>query len=134
MDEHFDLLDLSGTIRRLLADDDRMGAWALLGELAERLSDHVQREERGVFRALREQNEFLEAVQELEAEHIDFDEGLSELGLDDPNLETRVASLLDELSLHIDMENLGIFPVTVVTLNATGWATVTAAHDPASAI
>ena len=134
MDEHFDLLDLSGTIRRLLADDDRMGAWALLGELAERLSDHVQREERGVFRALREQNEFLEAVQELEAEHIDFDEGLSELGLDDPNLETRVASLLDELSLHIDKENLGIFPVTVVTLNATGWATVTAAHDPASAI
>ena len=133
MDEHFDLLDLSGTIRRRLAAGDRMGAWVLLGDLAEQLNDHVQREERGVFRALREQNEFLDAVQELEAEHIDFDEALTDLGLDDPNLEFRVATLLDELSLHIDKENLGIFPVSVVTLNATGWATVTAAHGSASA-
>jgi hypothetical protein len=56
------------------------------------------------------QNEFLEAVQELGAEHIDFDEGLSELGLDDPNLETRVASLLDEISLHIDKETSASSP------------------------
>jgi len=79
------------------------------------------------------QNEFVDAVQELEAQHIDFDEALTDLGLDDPNLEIRVATLLDELSLHIDKENLGIFPVSVVTLNATGWATVTAAHGSASA-
>jgi hemerythrin-like domain-containing protein len=134
MDEHFDLLDLSGTVRRLLATGDRPGAWAVLGDLAQRLNDHVSREERGVFRALRDQGEFVEAVLELETEHLDFDEALTDLGLDDPDLEARVVTLLDELSLHIDKENLGIFPVTVVTLNATGWATVTAAHDPASAI
>ena len=48
------------------------------------------------------------------------------------DLEARVGSLLDELSLHIDKENLGIFPVTVVTLNAAGWATVSAAHEAPS--
>jgi len=128
MDEHFDILDLSGTVRRQLAAGDRPGAWATLGELAHRLEDHVTREERGVFRALREQGEFVEAVEELEADHLEFDELLSDLGRDDTDLEARVAALLDDLSLHIDKENLGIFPVTVVTLNATGWDIVTAAH------
>jgi hemerythrin-like domain-containing protein len=128
MDEHFDLLDLSGTIRRALAAGDRCGAWQALAVLAGQLDEHVRREEGGVFRALRDQGEFVEAVEELEGEHLDFDEALSELGLDDADLEERVTALLDELSLHIDKENLGIFPVAVVTLNATGWDTVTAAH------
>jgi hypothetical protein len=37
--------------------------------------------------------------------------------------------MMDDLVLHIDKENLGIFPVTVVTLGASGWAIVEAAHD-----
>jgi hemerythrin-like domain-containing protein len=129
MDEHFDLLDLSGTTRGLLASGDRRGAWEVLGTLAQRLDDHVRREEAGVFRALRDQGEFVETVQELEAEHGAFDEAISELGLDDVDLEARVGALLDELCLHIDKENLGIFPVAVVTLNGAGWETVTAAHE-----
>jgi len=42
------------------------------------------------------------------------------------------ASLLDRavaaLSAHIDREDLGIFPVAVVTLGASGWNTVDTAH------
>ena len=129
MDEHFDLLDLSETVRRLLAAGDRRGAWEVLGTLAHQLDDHVRREEAGVFRALRDQGEFVDAIQELEAEHVAFDEAISDLGLDEADLEARVGTLLDELSLHIDKENLGIFPVAVVTLNGAGWATVTAAHE-----
>ena len=72
--------------------------------------------------------EFVDAVRELEAEHLSFDEALSELDLASPEFEGQVSHLLDDLSLHIDKENLGIFPVTVVTLGATGWATVDAAH------
>ena len=128
MDEHFALLDLSASVRGLLVADDRAGAWAELGHLAEHLLDHVRREEAGVFRALRDQGDFEDAVLQLEAEHLSFDEALSELDLASPDFEGQVHRLLEDLSLHIDKENLGIFPVTVVTLGAAGWATVDTAH------
>jgi len=32
---------------------------------------------------------------------------------------------------HIERENLGIFPVSVVTLGTTGWETVRATHERA---
>lgn len=130
MDEHLEMLDLSGDIRRALAEGRRRDAWDLLGRLAASLDDHVRREEAGVFAALRAQGEFVAAVADLEAEHASFDEWLSDLGIDDPDLDEAVGRLLDALSVHIDQENLGIFPIAVVTLNATGWATVSRAHEP----
>jgi len=133
MDEHFDLLDRSASVRQMLVADDRAGAWTELGHLAEHLLDHVGREEAGVFRALRDQGDFADAVLELEAEHLSFDEALSELDLASPDFERQVHQLLEDLSLHIDKENLGIFPVTVVTLGAAGWATVDAAHARSAA-
>ncbi|MBI2243986.1 MAG: hemerythrin domain-containing protein [Nocardioides sp.] len=129
MDEHLALLDLGGEIRRHLDRGDRRGAWQLLGQLAHDLGHHVDREERGLFRAMKDQGDFGDAVGELEGEHADFDELLSELGLDDADLETRVDDLLTELSTHIDKENLGLFPVAVVTLGAEGWNTVAGVHE-----
>ncbi|HEY0950960.1 hemerythrin domain-containing protein [Nocardioides sp.] len=129
MDEHLALLDLGGEIRRHLETGDRRGAWQLLAQLAHDLGHHVDREERGLFQALKDQGDFGDAVAELEGEHADFDELLSDLGLDDADLETRVDELLAELSTHIDKENLGIFPVAVVTLGASGWNTVAAVHQ-----
>lgn len=35
-----------------------------------------------------------------------------------------MSRLLDDLDAHVEREDLGIFPVSVVTLGATGWATV----------
>ncbi|HEX5088359.1 MAG TPA: hemerythrin domain-containing protein [Nocardioides sp.] len=128
MDEHFELLDLSTQVRGLLASGDRRAAWAAMGHLSAHLLDHVRREEDGVFRAMREQGEFIDAVVELEAEHLSFDEALSDLDLAGPDLEQRVNALLDDLSVHIDKENLGIFPAAVVTLGATGWGIVEEAH------
>jgi hemerythrin-like domain-containing protein len=129
MDEHLALLDLGGEVRRHLETGDRRGAWALLARLAHDLGHHVDREERGLFQALKDQGDFGDAVAELESEHADFDELLSDLGLDDGDLEARVAQLLADLSEHIDKENLGIFPVAVVTLGAAGWDTVAAVHQ-----
>ena len=127
MDEHLALLDLGGEIKRHLAVGDRRGAWELLGRFAHDLDHHVDREERGLFQALKDQGDFGDAVAELESEHADFDEMLSDLGFDDGDLDVRVEQLLAELSVHIDKENLGIFPVAVVTLGAAGWDTVAAA-------
>lgn len=129
MDEHFELLDLSAQVRDHLAAGDRRAAWAAMGHLSAHLLDHVRREEDGVFRAMREQGEFVDAVVELEAEHSSFDELLSELDLAEPDLEQRVNALLDDLSVHIDKENLGIFPAAVVTLGARGWGIVEEAHS-----
>ena len=127
MDEHLALLDLGGENKRHLAVGDRRGAWALLGRFAHDLDHHVDREERGLFQALKDQGDFADAVVELEDEHVDFDEAISDLGLDDADLGARVDELLADLTLHIDKENLGIFPVAVVTLGAAGWDTVAAA-------
>ncbi len=40
-----------------------------------------------------------------------------------------MGALLDDLDVHVEREDLGIFPVSVVTLGATGWAVVEAAHE-----
>ena len=42
-----------------------------------------------------------------------------------------VTQLLDDLDEHVEREDLGIFPVSVVTLGATGWAIVDRAHTVA---
>ena len=36
--------------------------------------------------------------------------------------------LLDDLDAHVEREDLGIFPVSVVSLGARGWAIVDEAH------
>lgn len=129
MDEHFALLDLAGDVRRHLQRGDRVGATATLEQLGAKLLRHVSREERGVFAALKEQGDFCDAVAELEAEHLAFDIQLDELDPDSPTFVTDATSMMDDLVTHIDKENLGVFPVTVVTLGARGWATIEAAHE-----
>ena len=131
MDEHLALLDLAGDVRRGLALDDRAAVVAALAELGDQLIRHVRREEAGVFEALKQQGDFVEQVVDLEDEHTDFDTALAALDADATDFGDRVEELLEHLSEHIDKENLGIFPVAVVTLGATGWDIVAQAHAPA---
>lgn len=128
MDEHNDMLDLSGEIRRCLAVGETSRAADLLAELGRQLVPHVSREEQGVFAALKQKGEFVEEVLELEADHAAFDELLAGLDPSAPDFGDRVQALLGDLALHIDRENLGIFPVAVVTLGTAGWDLVTQAH------
>jgi hypothetical protein len=129
MDEHLALLEGAGDVRRHLVAGDRVAAAAALRLVGGLLDRHVGREERGVFTALKDQGDFGDAVEELEGEHLTFDRQLADLHPDAPDFGDRVERLLTELSLHIDKENLGIFPVAVVTLGATGWETVGRAHQ-----
>jgi len=133
MDEHFVLLDLAGEVRRHLERDDRTGAAATLERLGDLLLRHVSREERGVFAALKEQGDFASAIEDLEAEHLTFDIQLDEIDPGSPTFAQEVSAMMDDLVTHIDKENLGVFPVAVVTLGARGWATVEAAHAAAAA-
>lgn len=101
---------------------------ARLTGLVAHLDRHVRREEDGIFRAMRASGEFLEEIEELEGEHRDFARTIAALDLDDPDFAVRVASLLDDLDTHVEREDLGIFPVSAVTLGATGWEIVDDAH------
>lgn len=128
MDEHFVLLELAADVRQALQAGGRQEAVDTLGVLAEHLVRHVGREERGIFAALKEQGDFAPVVDELELEHLTFDEQLSDLDPRGDTFARDVQALLNDLVEHIDKENLGVFPVAVVTLGASGWDTVSRAH------
>jgi hemerythrin-like domain-containing protein len=129
VDEHESLQDQAYGVRRALASGDRHRAAALLVPLVEHLQQHVAREEGGVFSALREQGDFVDEVEALEGEHLSFAVALDRLGEpDDDGFPSRVQALLSTLDVHIEREDLGIFPVSVVTLGADGWETVDRAH------
>ncbi len=129
MDEHLALLEVAGDVRRHLTAGDRAACAEAVSRLGRQLTRHVGREERGIFAALRDQGDFVDAVEELETEHVTFDAAIADLDPSAPDFDRQVRALLDELSDHIDKENLGVFPVAVVTLGARGWETVGAAHD-----
>lgn len=128
-DEHDALSGQAFHVRHALASGDRGAARVLLDELVSHLVQHVTREELGMFAALRTQGEFADEVAALEGEHRAMDVVVADLDPDDPGFVARVTALLDDLEAHIEREDLGIFPVAVVTLGATGWATVEAAHE-----
>jgi iron-sulfur cluster repair protein YtfE (RIC family) len=101
----------------------------MLRHCAELLLRHVRREEDGVFAALKGEGEFVEEIEALEAEHVDLDERLAALDADTPDLKGAVEAFLADLALHIDREDLGIFPVSVVSLGSRGWTVVERVHE-----
>jgi hemerythrin-like domain-containing protein len=128
MDEHFVLLDVAGEVRRGLRAGDVSAAVDALARLEDLLDRHVGREERGVFAAMKEQGDFAYAIDDLEEEHLSFNQRLSNLAPAAASFADEVLALLDELREHIDKENLGVFPVAVVSLDGPGWETVSRAH------
>jgi len=128
MDEHTALVDQAHHIRHDLGTGNTAAAMSRLTTLVAHLDRHVRREEDGIFRAMRTAGEFLDEIGELEGEHRDFAAAIGTLDPDSPDFATHVTRLLDDLSVHVEREDLGIFPVSVVTLGATGWAIVDHAH------
>jgi hemerythrin-like domain-containing protein len=128
MDEHLALLDAASDGETALRHQDHGVAVAGLHRLSDLLDRHVRREEDGVFAALRASGEFLDQVAELEQEHEDFHDAMGALDPRDPDFAARASAMFRHLSDHIDKEDLGIFPVSVVTLGASGWDIVARAH------
>lgn len=128
MDEHLALLDLAGQVRRELVHGRRREALEVLAHVGRLLDQHARREEDGVFAALRDSGDFVDEVDQLTGEHGDFHERIAALTPDSADLKEQVDALLGELGDHIDREDMGIFPVSVVTLGARGWEQVDAVH------
>ena len=53
---------------------------------------------------------------------------IASLDTESADFEAQVTKLLDDLAVHVEREDLGNFPVSVVTLGAGGWAMVDRAH------
>lgn len=129
MDEHYDLLEDGHVLRHALAAGDGPAAAKVLDRLTRHLDVHVRREERGIFTALRQSGEFVGEVEDLEREHGAFDAAVASLDPDGPDFQRKVTDLLRDLEEHVQRENLGIFPVSVVTLGADGWQLVEDARE-----
>jgi hemerythrin-like domain-containing protein len=132
MDEHLRLLEIAGDLRRALEAGDLAGAAALRAALVDLLTVHTRREEAGIFTALRDQGDYVDEVDALEGEHVTLDQAVAALDLAAPDAVASFDGVVADLSDHIDKENLGIFPVAVVTLGATGWEVVERAHEISS--
>lgn len=134
MDEHLQLLDLAGALRRALVAEDTARASTVREQLVDLLARHTSREEAGLFTALRAQGDYVEQVDALEGEHVTLDAAAAALDLPDPGAVDALDRLAADLGEHIDKEDLGIFPVSVVTLGAAGWEIVDRARkaQPAS--
>jgi hypothetical protein len=128
MAEHAALVDQAGHIREALTAGDRPAAMSGLTSLVARLTGHVRREEDGIFTALRSTGEYVEEVDALEDEHRDLEATIAGLDIGAPDFAVRVNQLLDDLDVHVQREELGIFPVSVVTLGAAGWTVIDEAH------
>jgi Hemerythrin HHE cation binding domain len=129
MDEHTALVDQSYDVRQALRAGDSSGATKLLTSLVLRVEQHVHREENGIFRALRGSGEFLDEIDALEGEHAGLEKAIAGLDPRTPQFPAAVTRLLDDLAVHVDREDYGIFPVSVVTLGAAGWSIVDQAHS-----
>jgi hemerythrin-like domain-containing protein len=128
MDEHTALVDQATGVRQALSRGEPAVAMSRLTGLVAHLDRHVRREEDGVFQALRGAGEFVDEVEELESEHRDFAATIAGLDAGAAGFAATVTRLLDDLDQHVEREDLGIFPVSVVTLGANGWAIVDQAH------
>lgn len=128
MDEHDALVDEAGRVRHDLASGNPTAAMGRLSSLVTRLNRHVQREEDGIFRALRQEGEFLDELDQLEAEHRGFEAAVAGLDIGAVDFTAKVTRMLDDLAVHVERENLGIFPVSVVTLGSEGWSIIDQAH------
>jgi hypothetical protein len=128
MDEHTALVEQASHVRHELGSGDPPATTARLADLVAHLDRHVRREEDGIFRAMRTAGEFVDEIDELEGEHRDLAAAVAALDSGSADFPAQVADLLDDLAVHVEREDLGIFPVSVVTLGATGWEIVDRAH------
>lgn len=129
MDEHYALLDETEALRHALATGDHSTAAEHLHHFAEHLTLHVRKEEHGVFAAMRDRGEFVDEVDALESEHRDLDAVIAGLDPASPDFAAVLQQLSRDLTEHVERENLGIFPVSVVSLGRDGWDLVEQAQQ-----
>ncbi|HIT77035.1 MAG TPA: hemerythrin domain-containing protein [Candidatus Avipropionibacterium avicola] len=128
MDEHDQLLTQIDAAQRALANGDGPALERCLAEFSALLTQHTGLEERGIFAAMVTADEFTETIEQLTEEHRSLDRVLARLDTTADDLADQLAEMARDLAEHIDKENNGIFPASVVSLHPQEWAIVEQAH------
>ena len=128
-DEHEEILNAVGSLRRAASTGDASGTCALVGKLSALLDRHSAFEERGVFAELKTDPEFAAHVDSLAADHHRVHELLSMVASGDLGA---AAEAERALRRHVDREENGLFPAAAVSLDGSAWARIEQRNDLAS--
>ncbi len=120
--EHESITTLGMRMTKLMGHGDVAAAQALVPEFAAMLDRHWQGEEEGVFVAMAAADEmYADYIAPLVAEHRDLAAFLAGADLADPEDARRFAAEIVALADHIEREEDGLFPATLVTLDGPDW-------------
>lgn len=122
MREHEAIQNAAGDLRRAAATGGPDDVAARVAVLAGLLDPHVEIEERGLFRELRDDPEFAPHISRLCGEHVAPDAAVDELRRGDL---TGLDALLHLLDAHIEREDNGVFPAAATALDGPAWDRIT---------
>lgn len=122
MREHEAIHNAAGDLRRAAATSGPDEVSARVAVLAGLLDPHVEAEERGLFRELRDDPEFAPHISRLCGEHITLDAAVDGLRRGDL---TGLDALLHLLDAHIAREENGVFPAAATALDGPAWDRIT---------
>ncbi|GAA1703609.1 hemerythrin domain-containing protein [Nonomuraea sp. AD125B] len=122
--EHWDIQECAGELRRAVRAGRQAEAVALLDELLARLLPHTATEEDGLFAELRAEGTLAAEVERLCAEHGAIHGVLAAVDRTAPDW-AAVSAALDLLVQHIDHEEHGLFPASVIMLPLSTWDRIT---------
>jgi len=122
--EHERIANASGRLRRAITHQEG-DPFTALEELLALLKPHTSTEETGLFAELRAEGSVAEAVEKLCAEHADIHGVLGSVDRAAPDWPAVLAAL-GRLHRHIDNEEHGLFPASVIALPIEAWDRVTA--------
>ncbi|MCK2220161.1 hemerythrin domain-containing protein [Actinomadura sp. ATCC 31491] len=122
--EHWDIEECAGELRRAIRAGREAEALALLEELFGRLVPHTAAEEGGLFAELRAEGTLAGEVERLCDEHTGIHGVLGTVDRAAPDWPA-VLDALDRLHQHIDHEEHGLFPASVIMLPLAAWDRIT---------
>ncbi|MDO5739019.1 MAG: hemerythrin domain-containing protein [Ornithinimicrobium sp.] len=127
MAEHTDIINAAGQLRRACHQGDQPEVERAADEVARLLDPHTDAEEVGLFRVMRQQEEFADHIEQLCLEHETLDAQLAAIRAGD---HARMAEFDHDLRGHIEREDNGLFPASAIALDGPDWAEVDLSTPP----
>ncbi|OUD00057.1 hemerythrin domain-containing protein [Streptosporangium minutum] len=123
-EEHWQIEETAGALRRAINESRYGDAVSLLDELLAQLIPHTTLEENGLFAELRAEGALAEAVDRLCAEHDEIHGVFGAIDRAAPDW-AAVLEAIGKLHRHIDSEEHGLFPASVIMLPISAWDRIT---------
>lgn len=127
MDEHVDVVNATGLLRRACEASDAAAVTQHADIVARMLAPHYDAEEVGLFAVMKEATEYGDYIDGLCVEHETLDGLLARVTGGEYSL---VTAFEDALRSHIDKEDNGLFPGAAVSLTGPDWERVVALEAP----